>query len=453
MRQPMRIRIPVFLLVAAGLVAAQTPQDEDFHVYAEAPRLLLTRQRQRLLERERERHSVRWEQVAALVEENATLPEPGFAYALYYRTSKNQTVGRKAVEWALGNTTDLRQMALVYDWCAPLLSKPQGDQLAAKIQKALAKPPSNIREQSARVLGIVAIADRLPDQGEALLRDVVLRWWRGSITPGLVSGKAPIPRNQTYFLVEMLHVIQDNLKIDLRESAPAYFRQFVLDHLAGHYPAVFPAAENDYRIPVYIRDGDPDPEEAALSRAAGLAMVAYDNNAQPNQFLQGWLMQDQFIMRGGLGFTYEFLWANPYQPGLSYFHVPLIFHDANTGHIFARTSWDDDAEWIGYFDGRLQVFRNGQIQTLKKGASAPPVRVGDAVVMSAPAGERIQVPVDSEALFLLGLEPDTAYEVEIDDQELEELETDTGGTLVISVAAGIRAGARIRKSPPLAATR
>ena len=46
-------------------------------------------------------------------------------------------------------------------------------------------------------------------------------------------------------------------------------------------------------------------------------------------------------MKSGLGAVYEFLRANPYQPGLSYFHVQPVFHDADTGHIFARTSWDE----------------------------------------------------------------------------------------------------------------
>ena len=66
---------------------------------------------------------------------------------------------------------------------------------------------------------------------------------------------------------------------------------------------------------------------------------------------------------------YEFLWANPYQPGLSYFQLPLVFHDAATGHVFARTSWDEDATWIGYFDGHLQVFRDGKLETLRAGAA------------------------------------------------------------------------------------
>ena len=42
------------------------------------------------------------------------------------------------------------------------------------------------------------------------------------------------------------------------------------------------------------------------------------------QLLQGFLMNDRFLMRGTLGIAYETMWANPYQPGLSYYHVPLV---------------------------------------------------------------------------------------------------------------------------------
>ena len=44
-------------------------------------------------------------------------------------------------------------------------------------------------------------------------------------------------------------------------------------------------------------------------------MVAYDTNGLQNQFLQGWLIQDRYLMMTPFGAPYEFLWANPYQPG------------------------------------------------------------------------------------------------------------------------------------------
>ena len=155
-----------------------------------------------------------------------------------------------------------------------------------------------------------------------------------------------------------MHAVRDNLKIDLRESAPDIFQVPARSIIS---PAIIPPLSRLPKtitaIPVYVRDGEPDLTDAAMSRAAEMAMVAFDNNAPESQYLQGWLMQDRFLMHGALGAVYEFLWANPYQPGLSYFHIPLVFHDAATGHVFARTSWDEDATWIGYFDGHLQLFQ------------------------------------------------------------------------------------------------
>jgi hypothetical protein len=446
-----RVSGPGLVAILAALLCCSPlcAQDEDFHVYGESPRLLLTKQRLRLLQRERERKSGRWEQFASLIEGGAQMPEPGFANALHYRVSGTAASAKKAVDWALASN-DLRQVAYVFDWCGPAMTKAQSDALAKKLEQGLAVPARNQKEQTAHVLAAAALGDRLPDEGQAAMKAAVEGWWRKQVVPSLNTSKPLVARSDTYSLFEMMHVLQDTLKIDLRESAQGYFKQFVVDFIAGHYPASFPAAENEYRIPVYTRTGEPDLDEAAMSRAAGFAMVAYDNNAQPNQFLQGYLMQDQFAMKGALGAVYEFLWANPYQPGLSYFHIPLVFHDADRGHVFARTSWDDDATWIGFFDGTLQMFSDGQVQVLKAGSSAKPVQVGDAVLMSAPSGDSFKLELDSEALFLLGLQPHTSYEVEIDDQEMTELETDAGGTLVVSLPPKVTAGARFRKSTRVA---
>ena len=76
--------------------------------------------------------------------------------------------------------------------------------------------------------------------------------------------------------MELVHAVRDNLKIDLREDAPDYFKALPTEHLESHYPAPYPTAENEFRVPVYVRDGEPDLHDAALSRAAELAMVAYE---------------------------------------------------------------------------------------------------------------------------------------------------------------------------------
>lgn len=445
-----------------GLLCGQNsvgpnPDADDFHVYRDAPHLLLTPQRLRLLQRERERQSPRWEQFDGLMSGGAPMPEPGFAWALYYQVTRQPNAAKQAIDWALKdvaepNASVLRQLALVFDWCGPALTPAQSDRLAAKIQAALTRAATDVRGQNARVFAAIALADRLPDQGNAVLSEIVQKWWRAQIVPQLASlGNEPhavLPREQRYALYEMLHALRDNVKIDLRESAAGYFKDLPLDYLTGHYPAPFGAAENEFFVPVYLHDGDPDPADAAMSRAAGLAMVAYDTNALDSQLLQGWLLRDRFTMRGSLGAVYEFLWANPYQPGLSYDHAPLVFHEPSTGEVFARTSWDEDATWIGYFDGRLQLFQNGRLQTLRQGAAFSPVQVGTATITSAPAKDTAKFRVSNDTLFVLGLAPRSEYAVEIDDQELEFLDTDAGGTLQVPTPGSVDVGVRVRLRRP-----
>jgi hypothetical protein len=422
--------------------------EDDFHVYRDAPRLLLTPQRLRLLQRERERQSPRWEQFDSLISGGAPMSEPGFAWALHYQVARQAASAKQAIDWALADATDaaanLRQLALVFDWCAPAMTPAQSDRLAARIERLLAIPAKDIAGQNARVFAAIALADRLPDQGNAVLSEVVRKWWRGQIVLQLAQGQPALPREQRYALYEMLHALRDNVRIDLRESAAGYFKDLALAHLTGHYPAPFAAPENEFLVPVYLHDGNPDPAEAALSRAAGLAMVAYDTNALDSQLLQGWLMRDRFLMRGSLGAVYEFLWANPYQPGLNYDHVPLVFHEPLTGEIFARTSWDEDATWIGYFEGRLQLFQKGRLQTLRAGAAVQPLQVGTATITSATVRDAAKLRMENQTLFVLGLAPRSEYSVEIDDQELEFLGTDAGGTLQISGSSDAGAGVRIK---------
>ncbi len=431
----------LLFFVSFGLFA-QNQADEDFHVYTDSPRLLLTHQRLRLLQRERERESVRWQQFDALVSSGAPMPEPGLALALYSQVSKNPAACRKAIEVVRAGRSR-REAAFVLDWCAPVMTEEE-KRLITLSTLASGGDPNGFERNATQVLLTIALADNSPDHGAAALRGLIDGWWRGYVVPRIKAGH-PIPRDQMYWVYEMLHAVRDNLKIDLRESAPAYFHSLPIDHLSSHYPAPYQGAENEFRVPVYVRDGEPDLKDAAMSRAAEMAMVAYDDNALESQYLQGWLMQDRFLMRGALGAVYEFLWANPYLPGLSYFHAPLIFHDSQTGHVFARTSWDEDATWVGYFDGHLQMFRDGHVETLREGVATKPVRIGDALLLSAERRDAARFHADAEAVFVLNLDPHAVYDVEVDDEELWECETDAGGTLVLSFPEGTDAGVRIRR--------
>jgi len=429
------------------LTTAAFGQDE-YRVYTEHPRLFLTAQRLRLLKRERDRESMRWRQFDLLVRAAAKMPEPGFALALHYAVTGDAGVGKRAVEWALGPGTDLRQLALVYDWCQPLLSSSQSGALEAKLAKLAAqKTSADLPSARDRLLGLIATAD--DNHGEETpLREMVQAWWRGEFAPKLADGRIIVPLDQLFALCEILHATRDNLKIDLREDAPTYFRELPTYQVLANYPAPLSAPENEYRIPVYQGSGQPDLDRAALARAAGLSTVAYDNNALESQYLQGWLIQDRFMLQGIFGAPYEFLWANPYQPGLSYFQLPVFFHDEHSGALFLRSNWEDDAVWFGIYLGEAQLFREGRATVLtQKGplaTKAEGIPVGDSSILVG--RNPMQFGMEGGRVLVVGLKARSKYLIETDDEEMSELETDGAGTLVLEYPGDWAAGVRIQEA-------
>ena len=56
------------------------------------------------------------------------MAEPGFAWALYYQVTRQadcSQAGHRLGAWA--DATDLRQLALVFDWCGPAMTQAQSD--------------------------------------------------------------------------------------------------------------------------------------------------------------------------------------------------------------------------------------------------------------------------------------------------------------------------------------
>ena len=94
-------------------------------------------------------------------------------------------------------------------------------------------------------------------------------------------------------------------------------------------------------------------------------------------------MHDNFLLRSTLGAPYEFLWANPYHPGLSYYLAPLVFHDENLGRLFIRSSWDDDAEWFGLVNGQMQLFSEGKVTLMDPQLKQQPIEIGPAMLVIA----------------------------------------------------------------------
>jgi hypothetical protein len=444
-------RIALCVLLAATSSLPTIAADEPIVVSTDHPRLFLRPPRLRLLRRERERQSMRWQQFEALVGGNAPMPEPGFALALYYEVAGDQAAGRKAVAWALDPAAiDLRQLALVYDWCQPLLSDADRRALQARMTKRMAETATDdsIPGARSRALAAVALFDELPQTPQRELERLAYTWWRTKIARVAEGGRNPVPRDDAYSVMELLHAFQDNANVDLRESARSYFKDFPVDHLMSYYPAPFQGAENDFYVGAMRRPGDPDLRLAALSRAADLAMVAYDVNGPESQVLQGWLMHDRYLMRGAFGVPYEFMWANPYQPGLSYYNVPLVFYDPDLGHLYARSSWEDTAEWFGAFDGVMQKFADGHPTPLNPQAALDPIDLHEATIcfaQTAVNGKPIRLKLeDEQPVFLVGLQPQHVYTIEVDDEEMFEAKSDIGGILELDdVPHGRAVGVRI----------
>jgi hypothetical protein len=436
-------------LALATALAATAQEQDPLDVYTEAPRLLLRAQRIRLLRRERERQSMRWEHFHSLIASGPGMPEPGFAAGLYYQVSGDANTARRATQWALGSSgTDLRQLALVFDWCRDRLTPPQADALAAKLARGVVQSERDLRipAMRSRVFAALALADRDAPLAKKTLEQVVRTWWRGTAVPAIRSGRDPLPKEDLYAFLELAHAIRDNTNVDLREDAPKYFQNLPAAQILGYYPASYPAPENEYRIPSARGAGEPDLRHAALARAAELSMVAFDTNAPAHQLLQGWLMHDNFILRGAFGAVYEFLWANPYQPGLSYYHLPLVFHDEALGRLFIRSSWEES---LGYFDGELQLFRDGKPTVLNPQLTQGPLSLTSAVIFfGANARQFEAVLQEDEHLFILGLKARQKYDLEIDDQELTERMTDPGGILRLAVRPDAATGVRLRERPP-----
>ncbi|HUS07200.1 MAG TPA: hypothetical protein VMZ52_12920 [Bryobacteraceae bacterium] len=435
------------VLLTCALLPAQTapaaPPDEDYTIYTEHPRLLLNSKRLRLLKRERERKSPRWQQLETLIVGRAQMAEPGFANALVYQISGDEAAGRQAVNWALSAGADLRQLALVLDWCQPLLSEAQSRALEARLRQALqqtARATDAVTVRS-RVFAAIALGDG------ATVQQIVRGWWRSQTAPALRSGKLTPTRPEAYALLELMHAVRDAVQVDLRENAPAYFHDLPAYQLLSYYPAAYPAAENDYHIPFFTGTGQPDLPIAALSRALELSFVAYESNARESQFLQGWLLHDRYTMKSTFGAPYEFLWANPYQPGLSYFHMPLRLHNKRTGQLFLRSSWDEDAAWLGYAQGQMQLFDKGKLQLISAKGSPQPIVLGDSGVLQGKSQLKWTLFPDApEAYFVVGLKPSHAYDVEIDDEELTEEWSDVGGILFLTSLRKDGAGVRLRET-------
>ncbi len=282
-----RIASVVLAAVSIWCPVPVLAQDLDYMVYTESPRLFLRERRLRLLKRERERQSMRWVQFETLIAGKARMSEPGFAYALYGIVSGETEPCKAAADWAVqtanaNNPDDLRQIALVADWCQTSLSEAQSTQITRKLTPSLSTRPKAPQAIRSTALAAFAVADSEPRAAAAFLQYAVEDWWRKQVQPQLRDGKNPFERKADLMaVVEFLHAVRDNLRADLREGSVKWFENLAPMLVLSYYPAPWPSAENEYRIPMYEGSGEPNLKEAALGRASELALVALTPTPNP----------------------------------------------------------------------------------------------------------------------------------------------------------------------------
>lgn len=270
----------MLILLLAVLCGAAAAQD--------SAKLLLTPQRVRRLQRDRERQTARWQNFEARLESVPDSNQRGFELALYYAVTRDENRGREAVQWVLAHECDPRQLALILNWCADLISDDDRRKL-------------NSRGCASYTNGGRAAFESLQQGG---FRDPA----------------------RLYAACEYVLSVKSEHHEDPRNAAPQFFAQLPIEFLLSLRPE---------------QVEHPD----WMTHIAALALVAVDPNLEASQFVQAWAIEDRHMIRDGPGVAYEFLWADPYLPGVGYQNLePWTYSEK--GRLFARTTWDAQSCWI-----------------------------------------------------------------------------------------------------------
>lgn len=434
------------LLFWAPALPLLLPAQADFRVYTEHPRLFLEPDRLRRLEREVERESPRWRRLAELAAERAPLVEPDVAHALIYRltgheASADEAIGgveRALAAGTLGSPGRLRQAALVFDWCYDRLTAEQRLRLAEAIgEESAARTElagSEIEPVRDGVLGLIAVADDWEGTEPALGR-FLNRQWEQDIVPLLRAGELTDQAEPLIALLEISHAVRDNLERNLWADAPGAFDPLPESRVLSYAPGSVETDEGRVRLTAL---GPSDPEaarrEAVLGRIAEMIYVAYAPSPRGSQFLQGWLHNDGYRLTGPLGALYEFLWLNPYLPGLSPSAGLTLAYDRLRGRLFARTGWDEDDYRLSYSKAGLRVLRgSGEEVPLDAdyftfpGATVARVAREGKYTIPVEGADAVPVP----RIYLVGLEGGRRYNLRINRDEWRIFSADPGGIIEV----------------------
>lgn len=300
-------------MTGLGLCRPLFPEESVPHT----PKLLLTAQRLRRLERDRTRQTVRWTNFDNRVNTVPDSPERGLELALYYAITHDEKRGSEAVAWALAHPSERRQVAFVLDWCAALISANDKQRLVAASSAPGTGSKSSIGEQARDALFLAIALDRdLTEAASPEWKQVLDELRGGAFEDGAALFAA----------CEYLTAVRSAQHVDLRRDDPKFFLGLPVEFLLSLRP---PKVQSPDR----------------MTHLAALALVALDPNSESAQFLQGWAIEDRQMLRDGPGVAEELLWADPYLPGVGYQNLDPWIYDTH-GRLFARSAWTADACWI-----------------------------------------------------------------------------------------------------------
>ena len=365
--------VPARWAVLILVLAAETPLFADAHAdVSSPPKLLLTAQQLKRLGRDRTRKTERWTNFEHRIDTSPESPERGFELALYYAITHDDKTGVAAVQWALDHPDEARQVALITDWCADKFTESQRRQiLTAALDETRAQAGPSATHSAAgldprRYRDLLFLQTLLDPSFPASYET----WWNSVI--GILARREGTwlsdPR-QLYALCEILEVVRENTRVDLRA-----------DHLT-----VFENLPSEYLLSLHPRQLE---QPTWQMRAAALALIGIDPNLASAQYVQGWAMEDPRVIREGPGIAYELLWADPYLPGLSFYNLDPWAYDPDAGLLYARSGWEPDSCWI-----RISA------------ASDKPERTGAVAEENCPAGWQ-ERPFEAGHLTLLPFKAD-----------------------------------------------
>jgi len=430
--------ILIFVFV---LTPAQAFAQAEYRVYNSHPRIFLEPRRLNRLQKDSGRNTMRWVEFRRLLASGKPFPEAPLARALDFQATDNRISGKKAVAWTLekanspggfSNPADLRLGAVVFDWCYELFSEEERETAASALGEAveliLQQAPYIGPVRSAVLASIAAAGDW--EGSEPALAQLLGRDWPEHLLPALRGGEITSNPPDLLALMELSHVLRYNLEIDLWSEEPALFRKLPLALMLQYYPAPYESEEG-----IFHRRATPsgaaleDPVlDATLSRIAEMMMVAYENGWEELQYLQGWVRNEKFRLKTPLGSPYEFLWVNPYLPGLSYFSAPALVHDPYTGRVFAREGWAPEDLWAGYLDGELQIHSEGRLRVAQKLDDALVFPDGVLVWAEPPAEFEVELP-PRQTVYVVGLADRGFYNVKLNRGDFERRQAERGGIL------------------------